>query len=155
MTENGIAPAPPDDDRTPTQADEAPPIKPADAWVMPEPVFRHSDGFTPRVPVGNEDPTITPDSLPTLEIDPAGDSENAVGSAAAVAAIAEQPDILTDDAAELKSESVAPPVKKKGGFLRLLMMVLGITLIALVIGAAVTAVVLWYFFQVSESQNLN
>jgi multisubunit Na+/H+ antiporter MnhC subunit len=35
------------------------------------------------------------------------------------------------------------------------MMVLGITLIALVIGAAVTAVVLWYFFQVSESQNLN
>ena len=152
MTENGTAPAPPDDDRTPTQADEAPPIKPAEQWVMPEPVFRRSDGFTPLVATGNEDPTITPDSLPTLEIEPTEAEENKPESVANVPLIAEQPDVIAEEPA---TEAPLQPVKKKSGFLRLLFMILGISLIALIIGAIITAVVLWYFFQVSESQNLN
>ena len=152
MTENGTAPAPPDDDRTPTQADEAPPIKPAEQWVMPEPVFRRSDGFTPRFEIGHEDPTITPDSLPTLEIEPAEPEGNEPESVGDAALIAEQPDVIADEPA---TEAALQPVKKKSGFMRLLLMILGISLVALVIGAIITAVVLWYFFQVNESQNLN
>ena len=152
MTDNGIAPAPPDDDRTPTQSEDAPPIKPAGQWVMPEPVFRSSGGFTPRASVGNEDPTITPDSLPTLEIDePSADADDPE-SIADSPMIADQP----DEVSEAPAMATAPaPVKKKSGFLRFLLMILGISVIALVVGAAITAVVLWYFFQVSESQNLN
>jgi hypothetical protein len=152
MTENGTAPAPPDDDRTPTQADEAPPIKPAEQWVMPDPVFRRSDGFTPRFAAGNEDPTITPDSLPTLEIDPTEPEGNEPETVAGAPTIAEQPDVAVEGQA---ADAPLQSVKKKSGFLRLLFMILGISLIALVIGAIITAIVLWYFFQVSESQNLN
>jgi len=154
MTENGTAaPAPPDEDRTPTQSDEAPPIKPAEQWVMPEPVFRRSDGFTPRVSLGNEDPTVVPELAPALGFDTTSEVGEASELAAEAPLIAEQPDLT----AEAASEPVAaPPVaKKKGGFMRLLMMIVGIAIIALVVGAAITGVILWYFFQVSESQNLN
>ena len=152
MTDNGTAPAPPDDDRTPTQADEPAPIKPADEWSMPEPVFRRSSGFTPRISIGNEDPTITPDSLPTLEIDEPPSDEPEREAIAGAPGVAEQP----EDVTEVPGASATPlPVKKKSGFLRLLLMILGISAIALAIGAGITAIVLWYFFQVSESQNLN
>ena len=155
MTENGIAPAPPDDDRTPTQSDEAPPIKPAEPWVMPQPVFRRSDGFTPHAVIGNEDPTITPETITTLEMDPieSGESTSEVVGDAPI--VAEQPEVASESAGEAEAVMPAATVQKKGGFMRLLLMVLGIAIIAVAIGAIITGVVLWYFFQVSESQNLN
>jgi hypothetical protein len=151
MTDNGTAPAPPDEDRTPTQSDDAPPIKPVDQWVMPEPVFRSSGGFTPRAAAGNEDTTITPDSLPTLEIEEPPVDDDDPEALADSPVIAEQPEDVSNE----PSMAAATPVKKKSGFWRFLLMILGITLIAVAVGAAITAVVLWYFFQVSESQNLN
>lgn len=151
MTDNGTAPAPPDEDRTPTQSEDAPPVKPADAWVMPQPVFRSSGGFTPRVSVGNEDPTITPDSIPTIETEISRGVDDDPSTTADAPGIAEQPE-ETFEAPIVPGE---PPVKKKSGVLRFLLMILGISVVALVIGAAITMVVLWYFFQVSESQNLN
>jgi hypothetical protein len=152
MTDNATAPAPPDEDRTPTQSDDAPPIKPADPWVMPEPVFRSSGGFTPRVATGNEDPTVTPDSMPTLEIDAPSVDENDPETEADTQMIAEQPEEISEPPA---MTATPLPDKKKSGFFRFLLMILGISVIALIVGAALTAVVLWYFFQVSESQNLN
>jgi hypothetical protein len=121
---------------------------------MPEPVFRRSSGFTPQFTIGNEDPTITPDSIPTLEIDTSDESKGELDATAETTAIAEQPDTTADEPAAMAVDA-APPAKKRGGFLRLLFMILGIAVIALVIGAVITAAVLWYFFQVSESQNLN
>jgi hypothetical protein len=153
MTENGTAPAPPDDDRTPTQQDEAPPTKPANEWVMPEPVFRRSSGYTPRVFAGNDDPTIVPDTVTTLEIDPADDAADAAEPASAAPLIAEQPDVVAEDNSGPLAET-APPVKK-GGFVRLLLIILGF---AIVLGGAILAVVLgilWYLSQTSDSQNLN
>lgn len=153
MSENGTAPAPPDDDRTPTQQDEAPPLKPANDWVMPDPVFRRSSGYTPRVFAGNDDPTIVPDTVTTLEIDPAED-ESVEPVAAAPPTIAEQPDAVVEDGSAAIAET-APPVKKKGGFVRLLLIILGF---AIVLGGAILAVVLgilWYLSQTSDSQNLN
>jgi len=152
MTENGTAPAPPDDDRTPTQQDEAPPVKPANEWVMPEPVFRRSSGYTPRVFAGNDDPTIVPDTITTLEIDPTDDAAEPV--AVAPPLIAEQPDAAVEDSSTPIAET-APPMKKKGGFVRLLLIILGF---AIVLGGAILAVVLgiiWYLSQTSDSQNLN
>jgi hypothetical protein len=152
MSENGTAPAPPDDDRTPTQQDETPPIKPANEWVMPEPVFRRSSGYTPRVFAGNDDPTIVPDTITTLEIDPADDTAEPV--AAEPPSIAEQPDAVVEDSSAPIAEPVQP-AKKKGGFVRLLLIILGF---AIVLGGAILAVVLgilWYLSQTSDSQNLN
>ena len=153
MSENGTAPAPPDDDRTPTQQDEAPTAKPANEWVMPEPVFRRSSGYTPRAFAGNDDPTIVPETITTLEIDPADDAAaEPVGAPPPL--IAEQPDTVAEDSSAPITES-APPVKKKGGFVRLLLIILGF---AIVLGGAILAVVLgilWYLSQTSDSQNLN
>jgi hypothetical protein len=152
MTDNATAPVPPDEDMTPTQGDDIAPPKPADHWTMPEPVFRRSSGFTPRISVGNEDPTITPDSITTIEIDPPPADPDDVDAVVSTPAVAEQP----EDISEAPAVSTTPqPAKQKSGLLRLMFMILGVTLIALVIGAAITAFVLWYFFQVSESQNLN
>ena len=147
MTENGVAPVAPDEDRTPTQEADLPPVKPADAWVMPEPVFRRSDGFTPRRLAGNEDETVTPDHITVTE-NPA-----AAEVAEDILPIAEQPDISEAPALETAADVSEP--KRSGGFLRLLLLVLGIAGVAVVIGVIVTAVLLWYFSQVSESQNLN
>jgi len=151
MTENGTAPAAPDDDRTPTQESEAPPIKPAEAWVMPEPVFRRSEGYTPQPAEVSDLDLDTPSYIPltdpqddiAVDDDPAAQSE-----------FAGQPDTVDED---LETSPVAEPVnqKKKGGFLRILLIVLGIAGAVIVVGGAVIAFVLWYFFQVSESQNLN
>lgn len=147
MTENGVAPVAPDDDRTPTQEEDLPPAKPADAWVMPEPVFRQSDGFTPRKASGNEDETVTPDHVTTPEAD------TQPGAVEGAPLIAEQPDI--SEAPSLDTSSAVSAPKKSGSFLRLLLLILGIAGVAVVIGVIVTAVLLWYFSQVSESQNLN
>ena len=147
MTENGVAPVAPDEDRTPTQEADLPPVKPADAWVMPEPVFRRSDGFTPRKSAGNEDETVTPDHITTPE------TLGSVEGAEEVPPIAEQPDI--SEAPGLETAADVPERKRSGSFLRLLLLVLGIAGVAVVIGVIVTAILLWYFSQVSESQNLN
>ena len=147
MTENGVAPVAPDEDRTPTQESDLPPEKPADAWVMPEPVFRQSDGFTPRKASGNEDETVTPDHVTIAE------AKSQPGTAGASPLIAEQPDI--SEVASLESASTVSAPKSSGGFLRLFLLVLGIAGVAVVIGVIVTAILLWYFSQVSESQNLN
>lgn len=153
MTENATAPSPPDDDRTPTQQDEAPATKPANEWVMPEPVFRRSSGYTPRVFAGNDDPTIVPDTVSTLEIEPVDEAAEADEPAATVPLISEQPDVVAEDSSAPIAET-APPAKK-GGFLRLLLIILGF---AIVLAGAILAVVLgiiWYLSQVNESQNLN
>ena len=95
---------------------------------------------------------ITPDSVSTLEIDTADESEISARSVPGAPLIAEQPDIIADDASQpIGAVTTAP---KKGGFMRLLLMILGITIIAIVVGALITGVVLWYIFQDSESQNL-
>jgi len=146
MTENGVAQVPPDEDRTPTQED-ASPVAPPNAWVMPEPVFRQSDGYTPGtnwVTGDNESATAETD-LPVSEDAASDDSPTP---------IAEQPD-LADETIDSPGSEASAPVKKKGGFFRLLLIILGIGAIALVAAAIVTAIVFWYFFQVSESQNLN
>jgi len=146
MTENGVAQVPPDEDRTPTQEDAPPVTPPAEAWVMPEPVFRQSEGYTPKAP------RPTPDDDPATTERDMHASEDAVANPAAP--IAEQPllaDVVTDPPANVTF--IGP--KKKGGFLRMLLLIIGIGAIALVVAAVVTAIVFWYFFQVSESQNLN
>jgi hypothetical protein len=152
MTENGLAPAAPDDDRTPTQEDLASSTtKPADAWVMPEPVFRRSEGVTPTFASrGNEDETLTPDTL---------EPHKFVGGEEAPSEddIAEQPDLAEDSGAETAAEPAAsqPAEKKKSGFFKILMIVVGIALAVLVVVAAILVLGLGYFFRVSESQNLN
>jgi len=146
MTENGVAQVPPDEDRTPTQED-APPVTPPNAWSMPEPEFRRSDGYTPGTGwvTGDNESTAAEPGLHVSE-----DASVDVNPAP----IAEQPD--PDEVIEASDADAKPaPVKKKGGFFRVLLIILGIVAIALVTAAIVTALVLWYFFQVSESQNLN
>ena len=148
MTENGVAQVPPDEDRTPTQEEDVPAVPPPDPWVMPEPVFRKSDGYTPggRWPLDNEATTAERD----LDV-----SEDAAVSGGEPAAIAEQPE-MADEAVDDQLKKVSyVPAKKKRGFFRLLLIILGIVAIALATAAVGTAIVIWYFFQVSESQNLN
>lgn len=146
MTENGVAAVPPDEDRTPTQED-APPIKPADTWVMPEPVFRRSDGYTPGgMRPGSEDETLMPDA--------AEDSGDAAADGSP-APIAEQPHLSEEPATGDEVSEPSEPIKAKRGFVRVLLVILGVGALILIAAAIVFAVVFWYFFQVSESQNLN
>jgi hypothetical protein len=149
MSENGVAPAPPEDDRTPTQEDLAPIAVPEPAsWVMPQPVFRRSDGFTPRVAFGgNEDETVTPDNVVTsLEHD----------AVPAEAEVAEQPDITEEpNLASADADAVAVPTKKKRSWLRIFLIVVGIVLLVAAATTIIAMVALGYFLQVSESQNLN
>jgi hypothetical protein len=147
MTENGVAPVAPDEDLTPTQETDLPPTKAPDAWVMPEPVFRRSEGYTPGRVGASEDETATPDLIPI--------EESFVPDAEAPSEIAEQPELADVVTSEPSGETVETKPKQKRGFLRLLLLILGIAGIAIVVGAIIAAVVLWYFFQVSESQNLN
>lgn len=148
MSENGVAPVPPEDDRTPTQEDLAPAAAPEPAgWVMPEPVFRRSDGYTPSVAFpGNEDETVTPDHIASL---PDSDAPQTAGSG-----VAEQPDI-TEEPNPVSAEPVVTPTKKKRSWFRIFLIVLGVLLVVAAATAIITAVALGYFLQVSESQNLN
>jgi hypothetical protein len=120
---------------------------------MPEPVFRRSDGFTPRAAAGNEDPTITPDSVTTLEVDTRSPDEN--GQVADAPAIAAQPEFTTEEPVGTSPETTAPPVKKKSGFFRILLIILGLAIVIGGIAVAAALGFIWYFSQVSESQNLN
>lgn len=151
MSENGVAPAPPEDDRTPTQEDLAPVAMPsADGWVMPEPVFRRSDGYTPQTAfVGNEDATVTPDHIEET------DSANGAPKAAnAESEIASQPEIFEESEPVTAAEPVTQ-VKQKRSWFRILLIVLGVLLLIAAATAVIVAVALGYFLQVSESQNLN
>jgi len=150
MTENGVAAAAPDDDRTPTQSD-VPVTKPADEWVMPEPVFRRSEGYTPNAAArGNEDETLMPDTLEPRDF--AGDE------AAAEEEIAQQPD-LSEELVSEAAASPAPPAvtvkKKKSGLVKVLLILLGVVLALAVAAVAMIALGLGYLFRISESQNLN
>jgi hypothetical protein len=149
MTENGVAAAAPDDDRTPTQAD-APMTKPAGEWVMPEPVFRRSEGYTPTLAaLGNEDETLTPDTLEPadFEMREETDAEQEIG---------QQPEVSEAAKAEISAApTVAVPAKKNGRFLKVLFIILGIVLAILAAAALFVALGLGYLFRISESQNLN
>jgi hypothetical protein len=154
MTENAVAPAPPDDDRTPTQAD-ADPLMPADEWVMPEPVFRRSDGVTPRGTfTGNEDETVTPDSIADASSD---ETANNTAISSDPPLIAEQPDVIDESevSQDNATDTLAPVESKQGRSFRLLLIILGVAVVVMVLAAIVTAIMLGYVFQVSESQNLN
>jgi len=148
MSENGVAPAPPEDDRTPTQEDLAPIAVPQPAgWEMPQPVFRRSDGYTPRTAFnGNEDETVMPDRSET-----APDADTPVTAAAGVA---EQPDI-TEEPSQVSAEPVVVPAKKKRSWFRIFLIVLGIVLLVAAATAVIAMVALGYFLQIPESQNLN
>lgn len=152
MSENGAAPIPPEDDRTPTQEDLAPVAVPEPAgWVMPQPVFRRSDGYTPAVAfAGNEDETVTPDHIAS--------SPNGDAAKAAESGVAAQPDI-TDITEEPNASSavVEPfvPAKKKRGWFRIILIVFGILLLVAAATAIITMVALGYFLEIPESQNLN
>jgi hypothetical protein len=148
MSENGIAPAPPEDDRTPTQEDLAPVAVPQPAgWVMPQPVFRRSDGYTPGSAfAGNEDETVTPDHVASSL-----DGEAPEPTESGVAA---QPDI-TEEPNPVSAEPVVIPAKKKRSWFRIFLIILGIVLLVAAATAVITMVALGYFLQIPESQNLN
>jgi hypothetical protein len=149
MSENGAAPAPPEEDRTPTQEDLAPVAMPqaAGGWVMPQPVFRQSDGYTPRTAFnGNEDDTVMPDPSPA-----APDAEAAVKAESGVAA---QPDI-TEEPNPVSADPVTIPVKKKRSWFRIFLIIIGIVLLVAGATAIILMVALGYFLQIPESQNLN
>jgi hypothetical protein len=148
MTENGVAQVPPDEDRTPTQEDAPPVTPPAEAWVMPEPVFRKSDGYTPNAPR----PDPVENTAATAERDMPANEDAAANPAAPIAEQPDLADVVTDPAVNVVSFQRP---KKKGGFLRVLLLIIGIGAMVLVAAAVVTTIVFWYFFQVSDSQNLN
>jgi hypothetical protein len=149
MSENGIAPAPPEDDRTPTQEDLAPVAVPQPAgWVMPQPVFRRSDGYTPGSAfAGNEDETVTPDHVASS---PNGEEPEAVESG-----VAAQPDITEEPNASAAIVEPFVPVKKKRSWFRIFLIILGIVLLVAAATTIITMVALGYFLQIPESQNLN
>lgn len=152
MPENAVAPAAPDDDRTPTQEDV--PVAASEvAWKMPEPVFRCSEGYTPqRRFAGNEDETITPEAIAG---DKGGDDTASKTAAASVADIAEQPEILEDPDSETTITAIEPTGKKKTGWFRIFLIIAAIVLVGVAAATVIFGVALGYFFQVSESQNLN
>jgi len=153
MSENGVAPAPPDDDRTPTQEEIAPPAIAVEGWVMPQPVFRRSEGHTPRTAfVGNEDATVTPESVSdAVPTDLSGDNGKPLSD------VAEQPDLHEEqEPAGLPAAGPSvPEARKKRGWFRIVLIVLGITLLIAAATVVILVVALGYFLQVSESQNLN
>jgi hypothetical protein len=154
MSENGVAPAPPDDDRTPTQGEDiAPPAIAIEGWVMPQPVFRRSEGHTPRTAfVGNEDATVTPDDAP--EAEPADLSAD---NGKPVLDVADQPELQEElePAVLPAAEPNVTETRKKRGWFRIVLIVLGIALLIAAATVVILVVALGYFLRVSESQNLN
>ena len=151
MNENGEPLPPPDDDRTPTQADAPPPGK-GERWVMPEPVFRKSTGYLPKSVEERFRQTLHENALDNAET-PSAESD--IGPPETVAGeIAAQPDLGDDATLDAKQPNEIAP-KKKGGILRILLIILGLLLGAAVIIAIVAAGAIWYFSQTSESQNFN
>jgi hypothetical protein len=132
---------PPDDDKTPTQEDAPGP----NAWVMPQPVFRSSSGYLPKGFEQRYGQSDVPTEEPT------------VPEAAQTDGIAEQPHVTEEpEAANTASAEIAQtPPKKKRGFLRVLMMIVGIILAVGAVLAIVGVILVWYVFRASESGNLN
>ena len=150
MSEHGFAPAPPDDDRTPGQED-APVQKPASgAWVMPTPVFRTSEGNTPRTALaGNEDETATP------ETDQHADDIAPAATESEFEGVAEQPVLDVSEPPAVPPAGLGEATKKKSSWLRTILVILGVILLLLAAAVLTAAFVFGYFLQVSESQNLN
>jgi hypothetical protein len=148
MSENGVAPVPPEDDRTPTQEDLGPVAVPEPAgWVMPQPVFRRSDGYTPSVAfAGNEDETVMPDPVEAAPDSAAGSNGSGVAA---------QPDITEEPNASSAIVEPFVPVKKKRSWFRIFLIVVGVILLVAAATAIITMVALGYFLQIPESQNLN
>ena len=163
MDENNVPQAPPDDDRTPTQqeeADSAQTPRGGAGWVMPEPVFRQSSGYLPkgfeqrvRAAVAEEQPAAAEPAIETAE------TEAVPGPLPEEESIAEQPDVGADPA--LEGVMAAPvsgsvpeaPVKKRRGFFRWLLIIVGVLLAIGAVAALVAVGIIWYFFQAGESQN--
>jgi hypothetical protein len=152
MNENGEPLPPPEDDRTPTQQDAAQP-RGAEGWVMPEPVFRQSTGYLPKgVAERFKQSQAAADSGSASSEDGVNESSKAQP---AEAEIADQPHVTEEPIEAAQGEATAPIPRKKGRFLRILLIVLGLLLAAGVVVALAAAGLIWYFFQTSESQNLN
>jgi hypothetical protein len=152
MSENGEPQVPPDNDRTPAQEDLPPPVKPADEWIMPQPVFRRSSGYSFKdrpQPVESTEPAPIPetDDGPPDEI-AADDVEEPP------AGVSEQP-VVTEEVPDQPVEATSPQPRKKRGFFRVLLIIIGILAFLAAVAAVGMVVMFWYFFQVSESQNLN
>jgi hypothetical protein len=130
---------PPDDDRTPTQEDAAPP----NAWVMPDPVFRSSSGYLPKGFEQRYGQSEVPAAEPSVLDAPQTDG------------IAEQPHLTEEPEATstTPAEVVSTPPKKKRGFLRVLLMIFGIILAIGAVLAIVGVVLVWYVFRPGDSGN--
>jgi hypothetical protein len=116
---------------------------------MPEPVFRRSEGYTPEAKfTGNEDETITPDAI-------AVDKDTNERMASAPTPIAEQPEIHDDTDVDTVTTQPQPAAKNKTGWFRIFLIIVGIMLVGLAAATVIFGIALGYFFQVSESQNLN
>src|SRR4030095_16138194 len=94
--ENGVPQGPPDEDRTPTQEDAVQPVKPPQNWVMPQPVFRQTSGYTPKGFV-NQAPEDVVSPFPEERSEPRAAPPDEAVNVETPAAVSEQPDVLGDD----------------------------------------------------------
>jgi len=161
MDENNVPQLPPDDDRTPTQEDAPAVKKGGEGWVMPEPVFRKSSGYLPkgfeqrvRAAVAME-PAVESNDAAEQEVDePSPIPESQPGEGA----IAEQPDVTEEPAVEgamaapaVESSPASP--RKKRGFFRWLLIVVGFLLAIGIIVALAAVGIIWYFFEKNPIQD--
>ena len=160
MDENNVPQAPPDDDRTPTQEDAPPVKKGGDGWVMPEPVFRKSSGYLPkgfeqRVRAAVATGPAVEEQEATAEI---GEPSPIPESQPEESGIAEQPHLTEEPAVEgamaapVLEASPAPP-KKKRGFFRWLLIIVGILLAVGIVAALAAVGIIWYFFETNPIQD--
>jgi hypothetical protein len=160
MDEDNVPQAPPDDDRTPTQEDAGPVSKGSDGWVMPEPVFRKSSGYLPkgfeqRVRAATAaEPALEPSELTDEVSEPAPIPLSDAGEEG----LTEQPDVTEEPSAVGAMaapvlESTPVPPKKRRGFFRWLLIIVGVLLAIGAVAALFAVGFFWYFFQTSPSQN--
>lgn len=153
MDENSEPQIPPDDDRTPTQEDAPPPPKKPDAWVMPEPVFRQTSGYLPKGFEKNFEPGRS--DLPDDASAEALTAEELASGPAPAPAVAAQPDLSEAILSQELADEPVSSVRTKSRGWRVLFIVLGFGIVILIVLAIIAGVVFWYFYQASESQNLN
>jgi hypothetical protein len=140
------------EDDTPTK----PVGKPAEGWVMPEPVFRKSSGGTlpRRLGLGPDGQAAAATPAPADQPTPAappGNAENSAPTATPAVAIAEQPDLSADFSLP-EDNAPRPAEKRRSGAVKILLIVLGLAGILLVIGVFLVVIYLLFFSRVSESQ---
>ncbi|HYJ90278.1 MAG TPA: hypothetical protein VEV84_03145 [Pyrinomonadaceae bacterium] len=160
MDENNEPQVAPDEDRTPTQQDEAPTKRPSEGWVMPEPVFRQSSGYLPK---GFEERVRAQTSGAAAVEQPAamekGTAEIPAEPAPSEDEFAAPPDIAEDSligpAADIVATDETPQPRKKRGFFRWLLIILALLLAVGIIAAIAAVGVFWYFYPASESQTFN